>query len=293
MDQLLIAINSRMRKYPAVIFACGIFLCLVIGHIQSKNCSLLSLSFFYLIPVVWGTFLNGPVTGSCLTVTSVALSVLAWRTMGCVCHQGFPLVPNALMLFVFCAAGVYIAHILSSSLKREEELSRHDPLTKAYNAKAFYQALQVESHRCRRYNRPLAVAYIDCDAFHDLNANFGHHKGDEVLKITSGIIRQGLRLTDTLARMPSDEFAVILPETHHRDAKNIFLRIRKALSENMVINDANATFSIGVATFLSPPEALESMVQKAQALMRDVKKNGKNMVNAEVFGAANTEKGQP
>ena len=282
-----------MRKYPAVTFACGIFLCLAVGHIQSKNCSLLNLSFLYLLPVFWITLLNGPIPGSCLVVISVAASVLAWRTMGCACHQGFPLVPNALLLFILCTAGVYLAHFMASALKREEELSRHDPLTKAYNAKAFYQLLQVESHRCRRYNRPLALAYIDCDDFHDLNAIFGHHKGDEVLRLTSDIVRQGLRLTDTFARMPGDEFAVILPETHHRDAKNIFLRIRKALSENMTISEANATFSIGVATFLSPPETLESMVQKAQALMRDVKKNGKNMVNAEVFGASNIEKSQP
>lgn len=293
MGQLLNAINSRMRRFPAITFVCGIFLCLAIGYIQSKNCSLLNLSFLYLIPVVWVAFLNGPMPGSCLTVISVAVSVVAWRTMGCVCHQEFPLAPNTFILFGFCAAAVGLAHSMSSALKREEELSRHDPLTKAYNAKAFYQVLQIESHRCRRYNRPLAVAYIDCDDFHDLNANFGHHKGDEVLKVTSDIVLQGLRLTDTFARMPGDEFAVILPETHHRDAKNIFLRIRKALSENMVIHDANVTFSIGVATFLSPPETLESMIQKAQALMRDVKKNGKNMVNAEVFGASNIEKGQP
>lgn len=293
MGQLFNAINTRMRKYPAVTFACGIFLCLAIGHIQSKNCSLLNLSVLYLIPVVCITFLNGLLPGSCLAVISMVVSILAWRKMGCVCHQEFPLFFNALILFVSCAAAVNLAVVLRGALKREEELSRHDPLTQAYNAKAFYQALEIEAHRCRRYNRPLAVAYIDGDDFHDLNANFGRHKGDEVLKVTSDIVRQGLRLTDTFARMPGDEFAVILPETHHRDAKNIFLRIRKALAENTVIHDANATFSIGVATFLSPPEGPESMVHKAQTLMRDVKKNGKNMVNAEVFGASNLEKGQP
>jgi diguanylate cyclase (GGDEF)-like protein len=252
---------------------------------------MLNIALFYLLPVVWITLLVGVVPGLCLTFISVAASVLAWRKMQCVCHNEFPLPTNAVLLFVLCSAVVWLAYALRCSLERVEELSRHDPLTQAYNARAFYQILQIESHRCRRYNRPLAIAYIDCDDFNVINTNFGQHKGDEVLKLTSEIIRQGLRLTDTFARMPGDEFAVILPETHNRDAKNIFLRIRKALSENMVLKDVHATYSIGVVTFLNPPETLEVMVPKAQALMQEVKKSGKNMVNAEVFGASNTEKG--
>lgn len=293
MSDLLHDLNSRMRKMPAVTFACGIFLCLAVGHLQAGHCPGFYISLLCLIPVFWIAFVLGPVPGTCLAAVSVTVSLLAWRNLACVHEHVFLWTFNAFLLAVYSLFAVFLAHALAGALKREEGLSRHDPLTKAYNAKAFYQSLEIEARRCRRYNRPLAVAYIDCDDFKVLNERFGRKKGDEVLKLTSDIVRLGLRLTDTFARMPGDEFAVILPETHHRDAKNIFLRIRKSLAEDLVIHETKATFSIGVATFLNPPEALESMVQKAQALMRDAKANGKNMVNAEVFGASNMEKGQP
>ena len=289
MIQVLNAINASMRKFPRSSFACGIFLCLAVGVFDALQSSHLNFSVFYLIPVLGLTWISGRVPGLCLAAISIALFLLAEKHAGRVPTNGW----NELMLIMLFVTAVYLVDALARALEREQKLSRHDFLTKAYNAKAFYEILEVEAHRCRRYNRPLTIAYIDCDDFKKFNDRFGHHRGDELLKTAGGIIHRGLRLTDIFARLGGDEFAVILPETHNRDAKNIFLRIRKALSEDMIIRELNTTFSVGVATFLSPPVELDGMIQSANALMHDVKKTGKDMVNAEVFGASNFEKGQP
>ena len=281
-------INARMQKYPRVFFACGIFLCLAAGYAEVVSGPQWNVAALYLFPVLWVAAAIGLIPGLCLIAVSVTLSIIAGHHAGSLSL----VVSNALVLVFFFTTTVLLTNRLMLAQKKERDSSRHDPLTKAYNAKAFYGVLEVEAHRCRRYSRPLTIAYIDCDDFHQINERYGNHMGDEFLKLTSDIVRRGLRLTDTFARLNGDEFAVILPETHNRDAKNIFLRIRKALSEDMGIRELNGTFSMGVATFLSPPSELKDMVEKANALMRDVKNNGKNMVNAEVFGASNNGKGQ-
>ena len=291
MVKVLSIINARMQKLPRVSFACGILLCIAVGYFDALRGSQLDFSIFYLIPVLWLTWISGRAPGLWLAVISIAVSIRVEIHAGGMSRNGFFLAWNEFMWIILFATAVYLVDALARALEREAKLSRHDFLTKAYNAKAFREILEVEAHRCRRYNRPLSIAYIDCDDFKKFNDRFGHHRGDELLKTASDIIHRGLRLTDTFARLGGDEFAVILPETHNRDAKNIFLRICKTLSEAMIIRELNTTFSVGVATFLSPPVELDGMIQTADALMRDVKKTVKNMVNAEVFGASNLEKG--
>jgi diguanylate cyclase (GGDEF)-like protein len=281
------AFNARMRKLPVFAFACGIFFCLLtagINYLFGKN---QNLSVLYLISVVWMTWLLGYWPGICIAV----MCLIFCGTWGPF-HLRFFTQPSVisldlLSLAVFMISIVYLLSTLKRSLDREQELIRVDRLTSALNARSFYEILQSEAHRCRRYNRPLTIAYIDCDELTVINDQFGLQKGDELLKLTSDIVRQGLRMTDSLARLNGDVFAVILPETHNRDAKNIFLRIRKCLSENLVIQESNLTYSIGVATFLNPPQAFDEILQKSKDLMEEVKKNGKNMISTETYGAAN------
>lgn len=290
MAKTLSVFNSRMQKFPVLCFVCGIFLCMALGYIDHRTDPGLNFAFFYLIPVFWVAWNSGLIPGLGVAAVSVVSWIVTEQQSLPANTQGFPLLWNAFMLAGFLSMVVYVANALAQAMNREQELARHDRLTAAYNAKAFYGILQVESHRCRRYNRPLTIAYINCDDMRKVNNRQGYHRGDELLRLTSDMVRQGLRITDTFARLSGDEFAVILPETHNRDAKNIFLRIRKALSDHLLIQESKLTYSIGVATFLNPPETLDQMVAKAQMLMKDVKANGKNMVNAEVVGASKIEK---
>ena len=67
--------------------------------------------------------------------------------------------------------------------------------------------------RAGRYDRPLAVAFVDIDLFKAVNDTYGHEAGDVVLRGVAATLRANLRSADTLGRYGGEEFMVILPET--------------------------------------------------------------------------------
>jgi len=167
---------------------------------------------------------------------------------------------------------------LQAALEHEASLSRTDYLTGAANKRSFYESASVELDRSRRYARPFAIAYIDCDNFKYVNDHFGHYAGDEVLKSISQTAKTILRATDFFARMGGDEFAVLFRETSAEAVQLAIPKLQRALLEAMTSHNWPITFSIGTVTFLSPPESIDAMLNIADSLMYDVKQSTKNNV---------------
>ena len=76
-------------------------------------------------------------------------------------------------------------------------------------------------------------------------------------------------------RLSGDEFALLLPETTHRDAESAVGRIVSRLTETMAARGWPITFSVGAATFHATRRSLDEMVGVADALMYEVKTTGK------------------
>ncbi|HTC77354.1 MAG TPA: diguanylate cyclase, partial [Terriglobales bacterium] len=102
---------------------------------------------------------------------------------------------------------------LAAALAAEKELSRSDPLTGLPNRRAFYEVALAEADRARRYRHPLSLAYLDVDNFKQVNDDYGHDAGDELLVRVAEVLRRNLRNNDIVARLGGDEFAMLLPET--------------------------------------------------------------------------------
>ncbi|PJF33006.1 MAG: hypothetical protein CUN57_03265, partial [Phototrophicales bacterium] len=104
-----------------------------------------------------------------------------------------------------------------------------DGLTGVYNRRFFERSLNAELDRSRREQRPCGLLLLDIDFFKQFNDRYGHDAGDLVLKTVASTISSALRITDTVSRVGGEEFAVIVPNTFHLDAKFLAERIRKAV----------------------------------------------------------------
>lgn len=108
---------------------------------------------------------------------------------------------------------------------REQAIT--DPLTGAYNRRFYIERLDAEFERFCRSGRSFCLMMIDFDEFKEVNDNFGHLFGDEVLRQIVSIIKSRLRHNDVLARVGGEEFSVILPDTNIIGAVQLAEDIRK------------------------------------------------------------------
>ena len=99
-----------------------------------------------------------------------------------------------------------------NSEKHLEYLSYHDVLTEIPNRRLFKERLEQALKEAKRYQRKLAVMYMDLDKFKQINDTFGHEIGDELLKRFSNKGKNHLRECDTFARQGGDEFTILLSE---------------------------------------------------------------------------------
>jgi len=175
---------------------------------------------------------------------------------------------------------------LRASLALQRQLARADSLTGLYARRAFEGRLQHELVLARRRGSDLSLAFIDVDDFKSINDTRGHAGGDRVLRSVGRAMKATLREADAAARLGGDEFALVLPDTGSERAQQVvdkvLHRIRAGLQAEGL---ATLSCSVGVVTFEQPPASAESAVAAADALMYEVKRQGKGKVASRVPGA--------
>lgn len=107
-----------------------------------------------------------------------------------------------------------------------------DGLTSLVNHKTFYEILEKELWRSRRYGGQISLIMVDIDNLKEINDAYGHRAGDRVIKEVSRRIKECIRQIDTAARYGGDEFAVILPSTSLNDALVVAERMVDAVSHS-------------------------------------------------------------
>jgi diguanylate cyclase (GGDEF)-like protein len=157
-----------------------------------------------------------------------------------------------------------------------------DDLTQLANRRRFEEVLEHEVSRVQRFGGGLSLIVADLDDFKTINDQFGHQRGDEVLRAFADVIRSTVRAVDIPARPGGEEFAVILPGTELGEACVVADRLRAGLAARRVPaagGELAVTSSFGVAGFAEPMSAAELFAVADRALY-EAKARGKNRVVA-------------
>jgi diguanylate cyclase (GGDEF)-like protein len=169
-----------------------------------------------------------------------------------------------------------------------EQLSNTDPLTKVANRRALYERGDMELSREHRNHNNLSLILLDCDYFKNINDQFGHQVGDQLLQHVCNICNQEIRDVDFLARYGGEEFIIILPNCNLTGGVEIASRIQKSLAENTLTiekKEIHVTLSIGISMLSNKHTNFEQLINDADQSMYTAKNNGRNRI--EVSGEHN------
>ena len=205
----------------------------------------------------------------------------------------------------FCKDGSQIWIVLSVSLVRDangnplhfvsqienitdrKELAKkvayqasHDDLTDLPNRRLLQQRLAQTIALCRRHKRKFALMFIDVDHFKQVNDQYGHDVGDELLKWIAKQLGDSVRASDTLARQGGDEFVLLLAEISSAEdaelvARKVFYAIREPFDTGL--QQFKVSLSVGVVIFdPNDPDSAEELLRKADIALYQVKRGGRN-----------------
>jgi len=156
-----------------------------------------------------------------------------------------------------------------------------DPLTGLYNRRHFDTQLEVILSDHLPQNRPVCLLIVNVDGFKFINDTYGHPAGDEALRTLAALLRRLARDTDYLARLASDEYAMILRNTGLDEATVIARRIHdevNAASVALPVGHVQLQCSIGVAAAPTHGRTAQELVSAADVAIYHAKRRGPNRV---------------
>lgn len=148
-------------------------------------------------------------------------------------------------------------------------LADHDHLTGLFNRRRFYEELDRELSRVRRYGGRAALLWVDLDGFKEINDRFGHHVGDEVLRHVAAVLKLEVRRSDIIGRLGGDEFGVVLVEAGEEEAQAVARRILERLQDLALPGGVHLRLSasIGIALLQQmSADAKDAMVYADRAM---------------------------
>jgi diguanylate cyclase (GGDEF)-like protein/PAS domain S-box-containing protein len=165
-----------------------------------------------------------------------------------------------------------------------EELSQLaliDELTRLPNRRLFDIQLDRRLAELDRYGWPFGVLMIDIDHFKQVNDDFGHQLGDDILRLDARTLSANCRSLDTIVRLGGDEFAAIIANVHNVDLHKLAEKLRSMIEMSGLRNSARerhrTTVSIGCA-MARQSESATLLLKRADDMLYAAKKAGRNRV---------------
>ncbi len=185
----------------------------------------------------------------------------------------------------------YLSNVLKTSLsilsesKRVDQIrlvSLTDEVTGLFNQRKLVEDLEYYITRYPQEKQVFSLLFIDIDYFKNVNDQFGHVVGSQLLIDMAAVLKTQLRSSDLVYRYGGDEFIVLLPKSNVEESKFIAVRISEAVkaAEFLIAHDKKyrLSLSIGIAEFPSDADTAKAIIEFADKMMYMSKKSGRGKV---------------
>lgn len=168
--------------------------------------------------------------------------------------------------------------------QKKTDLPNTDSLTNLYNHRFFYEHLNFEINRSKRYKNNFSLIMMNIDRFKEYNELNGYFFGDETLKAIGEIIKNSARQVDIAARYSGEEFAIITPECNLEQSIVLAKRLKKTIFSTPFPTKSSTAFtkltiSLAITEFQKELyETPESMVNQTKNLIKKAKQAGGNKI---------------
>ena len=164
--------------------------------------------------------------------------------------------------------------------QQNEELRRlatRDPLTDCLNRRTFHEQIDTLFALAKRQQQPLAVIMVDIDHFKAVNDNYGHARGDDVLRGIAKTLRGQARASDVVCRYGGEEFCILLPATDLAGAAGVAEKLRAAIACESIA-ELKVTASLGVSCTALGAETVPVLIDQADQALYNSKRSGRDRV---------------
>ena len=183
---------------------------------------------------------------------------------------------------LFMAAVADQAAIAIDRARQFASEARTDHLTGLANRREFERVIEREVALADRHNRRLSLMMIDLDNLKRINDRLGHSAGDGALKLVAQQLQRVVRASDVCARIGGDEFGVAMPETDIDRARDVAIRLRRAVGHAALSMRApeHVEVSVGIAAW-RPGLDWQATYQEADADLYEDKRRRKTVRRAQ------------
>ena len=182
--------------------------------------------------------------------------------------------------FIVVALRNALSHRKVKRLNRQVlKLAHYDPLTGLANRRLLTDYLRRTIALSLRRNRKFALYFLDLDGFKPINDQWGHDAGDWVLRRLGERLRSTMRDSDLVARVGGDEFVALAVEVEQRPSiEAIAEKLSLAITEPLIWEDQTIELgvSIGIAIYPDSATDADTLLNRADGAMYQVKHTGKN-----------------
>ncbi|GAA4357753.1 diguanylate cyclase [Kangiella marina] len=148
----------------------------------------------------------------------------------------------------------------------------YDYLTNCLRRSAFIERLNEELHRIHRSDNTLVLALLDLDNFKQINDQYNHIMGDNILRAVATRTSDALREFDLLGRYGGDEFILAAEVSGQRDAAQLLKRVHSSITETPIVDNGKGALSVmvtigGVTTDPNIPVTAEELIEAADEIL--------------------------